>query len=123
MARAGGTLDVGFVIGGSTAKTVLVRVGGPALNLLYGIGGAMPDPQLQVSPLGSGSTALAFDAGWGGDQQIAAVASSVGAYAFPNPASLDSAAIVTLPPGAYTVQVSSTTGVAGTVLVEIYDVP
>ena len=118
-----GTLDVGFVIGGTTAKTVLVRVGGPALNTLYNIGGVMPDPQLQVSPLSSASTVLAFDAGWGGDAQIAAVADSVGAYAFPNPASLDSAALVTLPPGAYTVQVNSKTGLGGTVLVEIYEVP
>ena len=37
--------------------------------------------------------------------------------------SLDSAALVTLPPGAYTVQVDSTSHVGGTVLVEIYEVP
>jgi hypothetical protein len=118
-----GTLYVGFVGGGATAKTVLVRVGGPALNTLYGIGGVMPDPQLQVSTLSSSSTVLAFNAGWGGNPEIAFVAASVGAYAFPNPNSLDSAALVTLPPGAYTVQVNSVSGNGGTVLVEIYDVP
>ena len=120
---AGGTLDVGFVIGGSTAKTVLVRVGGPALKTLYGVAGVMPDPQLQVSPLKSSTTVLAFNAGWGGNAEIASVASSVGAYAFPNASSLDSAALVTLPPGPYTVQVNGTSGDGGTVLVEIYDVP
>ena len=118
-----GTLDVGFVIGGTTAKTVLVRVGGPALNTLYGIGGVMPDPQLQVSPLSNSSTVLVLNAGWGGNTQIAAAAASVGAYTFPSASSLDSAALVTLPPGAYTVQVNSTSGAGGTVLVEIYEVP
>jgi hypothetical protein len=119
----GGTLDVGFVIEGSTAKTVLVRVAGPALNTLYGIIGVMPDPQLSVSPLGSSSQILAFNAGWNGNPQIVTVANSVGAYAFPNPASSDSAALVTVPPGAYTVQVKSASGAGGAVLVEIYDVP
>ena len=54
----GGTLDVGFVIGGTTAKTVLVRVELRAgfLNTLYNIGGVMPDPQLQVSPLSNSAT-------------------------------------------------------------------
>jgi len=118
-----GILDVGFVIGGATAKTVLVRVGGPALNTLYGIGNAMPNPQLQVAPLGSSSSILAFSAGWGGNPQIVSVANSVGAYTWPSATSLDSAAVVTLSPGAYTVQVNSTSGAGGTVLVEIYDVP
>jgi DNA-binding beta-propeller fold protein YncE len=118
-----GTLDVGFVIGGTTAKTVLVRVGGPALYTLYNIAGVLPDPQLQVSPLSNSATVLAFNAGWGGNPQIASVAASVGAYAFPSASSLDSAALVTLPPGPYTVQVSSKTGLGGTVLVEIYEVP
>ena len=119
----GGTLDVGFVVGGSTSKTVLVRVGGPALNALYGISGVMPDPQLQISPLGSSSTVLASDAGWGGNSQIATVAASVGAYTWPSLTSLDSAAVVTLAPGAYTVQVNGASGDGGTILVEIYDVP
>ena len=119
----GGTLDVGFVIGGTTAKTVLVRVGGPALTTLYNIGGAMPDPQLQVSPLSNSATVLALNAGWGGNPVIASVAGNVGAYTFPSASSLDSAALVTLPPGAYTVQVNSKSGLGGTVLVEIYEVP
>ena len=118
-----GTLDVGFVIGGTTAKTVLVRVGGPALSTLYNIGGAMPDPQLQVSPLSNSATVLALNAGWGGNPVIASVAGNVGAYTFPSASSLDSAALVTLSPGAYTVQVNSKSGLGGTVLVEIYEVP
>jgi len=119
----GGTLDVGFVIGGTTAKTVLIRVAGPALNTLYGIAGVMPDPQFQATSLSSSTPVFAFDAGWGGNAQSSAIATAVGAYAWPNPSSLDSAAVVTLAPGPYTVQVSSTSGAGGTVLVEIYDVP
>ena len=39
-------------------------------------------------------------------------------------ASKDSAVLITVPPGvAYTVQVSSVSGTAGTVLAEIYEVP
>ena len=119
----GAGLDLGFVVGGSTAKTVLVRVGGPGPGLLNGTTGVMADPQLQISPQGSPGTVPAFNAGWGGDPQIASAAASVGAYAFPNPNSLTSAVLVTLPPGAYVVQTKSTSGAGGTVLVEITDVP
>ena len=81
----GATLDVGFVVGGATNKTVLVRASGPALAAVYGLGGTMPDPQVVVSPLGSAGTVLAFNSGWGGDPQVAAVAASVGAFAFSQP--------------------------------------
>jgi len=118
----GGTLDVGFVIGGSTAKTVLVRVAGPTLHTLYGIAGIMPDPQLQLSPLGT-STVLTANAGWGGDPQLAAAAAAVGAYTWPGSTSLDSAALITLEPGPYTVQINSVSGLGGAVLVELYEVP
>ena len=64
-----------------------------------------------------------MNAGWGGNLLIATVAGNVGAYTFPSASSLDSAALVTLPPGAYTVQVNSKSGLGGTVLVEIYEVP
>ncbi len=122
---AGGTLTVGCVVGGSTAKTVLVRVSGPTLAVApFGIGGTMTDPQLSVQPLSSATTILASNAGWGGDSQIASVASGVGAFAFASASSKDSAALVTLAAGVpYTVQVNSASGGGGLVLVEIYEVP
>ncbi len=122
---AGGTLTVGFVVGGATAKTVLVRVSGPTLAAApFGIGGTMPDPQLTVQPLSSASTILAANAGWGGDAQLASIAAGVGAFAFASPSSKDSAAALTLPAGVpHTVQVSSASGAGGWVLVEIYEVP
>ena len=118
---ANGNLSTGFVIGGSTAKTVLVRVSGPSLTG-FGLSGVMPDPQIVVQPLGA-STVLAANAGWGGDPQLTAIANSIGAFQFSSTSSLDSAVVLTLAPGGYTAQVSSVSGAAGYVLVEIYEVP
>ena len=121
---AGGSLSVGFVIGGSTARTVLIRASGPTLATApFDLTGTMPDPQLTVSSLGS-ATVLAANAGWAGDPELASAAQAVGAFAFAGTASLDSGALLTLTPNQpYTVAVSSATGQAGSVLVEIYEVP
>ena len=115
----GNILIAGFVIGGSTARTVLVRASGPAL-IPFGVGGTLPDPQLDLY---SGTTLLASNAGWGGNAQITSTASSVGAFAWANASSNDSAILVTLPPGAYTAQVSGASNDTGVALVELYEVP
>jgi hypothetical protein len=117
---AGKILTVGFVLGGTTSKTVLVRASGPALAA-FGVSGVMPDPQLTL--FNTSGTALASNAGWGGDPQLAAAMAEVFAFPYSNPSSADSALLVTLPPGAYTAQATSATGTAGITLVEIYDVP
>jgi len=116
-----GILTAGFIIGGSTAKTVLVRGSGPSLAAL-GVPSVMPDPQVSVYAAGA-STPLAFDAGWLGDLQIATVGAQVNAFAFSSPSSKDSAVLLTLPPGNYSAQVSSVSGTGGTTLVEVYEVP
>jgi hypothetical protein len=116
---ASGILTAGFTVGGATSKTVLIRATGPALASL-GVTGTMPDPTLSVF---SGQTMLAYNAGWGGSSQIAAAAASVYAFALTNPASLDSAVLITLPPGAYTVQGKSASGTAGITLIEVYEIP
>ena len=115
----GDMLISGFVIGGMTAKTVLIRASGPAL-VPFGVLGTLPDPQLRLF---SGNTVLGTNNGWGGNPEIASAAAAVGAFAWPNLTSNDSAILVTLPPGAYTVQVSGASGDTGMALVEIYDVP
>jgi YVTN family beta-propeller protein len=115
----GNVLIAGFVIGGSTAKTVLVRASGPALTP-FGVAGVLPDPQLQLA---TATSTIATNSGWGGNSQIASVAASVGAFGWSNPASLDSAILVTLPPGAYTALVAGASGDTGIALVEIYEVP
>jgi arabinogalactan endo-1,4-beta-galactosidase len=109
----------GFVIGGSTSKTVLIRASGPALAPL-GVAGTLPDPLLQLF---NGPSVVATNGGWGGDALLVSVAASVGAFAWSDPASLDSALLVTLAPGAYTAQVSGVSGDTGVALVEVYDVP
>ena len=115
----GSILIAGFVIGGSTSKTVLIRASGPAL-VPFGVTGTLPDPALQLY---AGGTLLASNSGWGGSQQIASVAASVGAFAWSNPSSNDSAILVTLPPGPYTAQVAGASGDTGVALVEVYEVP
>jgi hypothetical protein len=112
----GNILIAGFAIGGSSAVTVLIRASGPALIPL-GVTGTLADPQLQLY---SGSTVLAGNFGWGGSPQIASRAASVGAFPWSSTTSDDSALLVTLPPGAYTAQVSGETGDTGDALVEVY---
>jgi hypothetical protein len=115
----GNILIAGFAIGGTTARTVLIRGSGPAL-VPFGVTGTLPDPQLQLF---SGTTLLESDTGWGGNAQIASTAASVGAFAWQSPGSADSALLVTLPPGAYTAQVSGASGDTGVALIEVYEVP
>ncbi len=115
----GHILIAGFVIGGSSSRSVLIRASGPAL-VAYGVTGTLSDPELQLN---SGSTLLGTNTGWGGNAEIANAAASVGAFAWTNPSSNDSALLVTLPPGAYTAQVSGASGDIGVALVEVYEVP
>lgn len=115
----GNILIAGFVIGGSTSETVLIRASGPAL-VPFGVAGTLPDPALKLF---SGSTVLAANSGWGGDPNIAAAAASVGAFTWGSPTSKDSAILVTLPPGAYTAEVAGASNDTGIALVEVYEVP
>jgi hypothetical protein len=116
-------LIAGFVVAGTTAETVLIRGSGPALAQ-FGVSGALPDPllQLQRSNADGTTTLLQSDAGWNGDAQIAATAAAVGAFSWGASASGDSALLVTLPPGAYTAEISGASGDTGVSLVEVYDV-
>ena len=115
----GNILIAGFAIGGSTSRTVLIRASGPAL-VPFGVTGTLPDPELQLY---SGANVIEGNKGWGGSAQISTAAVSVGAFAWGSSASADSAILVTLPPGAYTVQVSGASGDTGIALVEVYEVP
>lgn len=112
-------LVAGFVIGGSTAETVLIRAAGPALAK-YGVSQPLADPQLQI--YSSDGKLVAANTGWAGDAAISAVANAIGAFPFTDPASGDSAILLTLPPGGYTAQVSGASGDTGVALVEVYEV-
>ena len=116
---AGSTLTAGFVIGGDTARTVLVRAIGPGLAA-FGVGGTIGDPRLTL--YNSASAVIAENDNWGGDAQLTAAGGNVGAFGIADAGSKDAMLLVTLAPGNYTAQVSGATG-GGTALVEIYEVP
>ena len=54
--------------------------------------------------------------------QVASIASAVGAFALTS-GSADSAQVINLPPGPYTMQVSGVNNTTGVALAEIYEVP
>lgn len=115
----GNILIAGFVIAGSTSKTVLIRASGPALAP-FGVQGVLADPQLQLN---DSSGIIAANLSWAGSPQIVSEAAAVGAFTWNNTASHDAALLVTLPPGPYTAQVSGASGDTGIALIEVYDVP
>ncbi len=119
----GNVLIAGFVIGGTTSKTVLIRATGPTLKN-FGLSGSLPDPQLTLNQSNSdgSNTVLQTNTGWGGNAQVAAAANTVGAFSW-DPASADSAILVTLPPGGYTAEVGGASKDTGIGLVEVYEVP
>jgi sugar lactone lactonase YvrE len=117
----GNALIAGFVIGGTTLKTILVRASGPALAS-FGVSGTLPDPSLQIYSSTSAGAPVATNAGWAGDSNIATAAAWVGAFSWGQLATNDAAVLVTLPPGAYTANVSGASGDSGVALVEVYEV-
>jgi len=111
----------GFVIAGEGSKTLLVRGVGPTLSSL-GVTGVLADPQLALY---RGAELLLRNDDWTtgtGTTDNASTATKVGAFAL-TASSKDSAFIVTLAAGAYTVQVNGTNNTTGLALVEIYEVP
>ena len=116
--QSGSKITAGFVIGGNTSKTVLVRVVGPTLAN-YAITGYMPDPQLKVF---SGTAIIGSNSGWAGDTSIIKAAASAGAFPLNDPKSNDSAILLTLAPGSYSVEGSSVSGTVGVALIEVYDI-
>ena len=118
---AASPLTSGFIISGGPAQ-VLVRADGPALAQ-YGVAGLLAQPQLRLYD--GNSNLIATNAGWGANAnaaQIAAAAAATGA--FPLAAgSADSALLLTLPPGSYSMQVSGAGTATGNALAEAYIVP
>lgn len=114
----GSGLTAGFVVGGTTDVTVLVRVVGPALAA-FGVSGFATDPRVELRV---GERVVASNNDWAGSSALAAAFSQVGAFALVGD-SKDAALLATLAPGPYTVEVSSAAGATGAVLVEVYEVP
>jgi kumamolisin len=119
----------GMVIGGSQSAQLLIRGIGPALSA-FGVSGALSQPTIALQD--SAGKLIVSDAGWGnplvtGTSPVAASyrlatasdMSSAGAFSL-NPGSMDSAMVVKLPPGSYTVQLAGTGSSTGIGLAEIY---
>jgi hypothetical protein len=113
-------LTAGFVIGGSTPKTVLIRAVGPTLGTAFGLGGVVANPQLAL--FNSSSIKIGENDDWGGTAALTTAFSRVAAFVLPA-TSRDAALVVTLPPAAYTVQVNGVDGTTGVALVEVYEIP
>ena len=117
----------GIVISpGSGTRRLLIRAAGPALSG-FGLGGALSDPTLVVT--NATGTQVAANNDWGTPSgtnaataaQLAATSAQAGAFTL-TAGSRDSAVLVELTPGNYSVQISGVGGSTGIALVEIYDV-
>jgi hypothetical protein len=104
----------GFIIGGSSTKTVLVRARGPSLSQA-GVTGVLADPRLQLF---SGPTVIASNDDWGQAANAAAILAS----GFAPSAAAESAILMNLAPGAYTAIVSGAANGTGVAIVEVFEV-
>jgi NHL repeat len=112
-------LIAGFVISGNTPEKVVVRGIGPTLSQ-FGVTGSLATPQLVLYD--SGNNALQVNNTWGGGPALTQAFAQVGAFALPS-GSADAAILVTLPPGAYTAELSGVSAATGVGLAEVYEVP
>jgi hypothetical protein len=110
----------GFVVSGGS-EDLLVRADGPALAN-YGVSGFVARPSLGV--FDSSGDLKAANSGWASADVglIAGFDAAVGAFPL-QPGSADSAQVVRLAPGGYTMQVSSLDGSTGVALAEVYEAP
>lgn len=104
----------GFVIQGSAPQTVAVVATGPSLAA-YGITSPLANPTLTLVRSSDQSIVASND-----DWQSALNAAAIQASGFAPPHSMESAILVTLPPGAYTAIVSGVGGGTGTAVVGVY---
>jgi hypothetical protein len=104
----------GFIIQGNEAQTVVVRARGPSL-IPAGINNALADPVLTLVR-SSDQSVIAVNDNWG----EASNAAELQASGFAPSNALESALLVTLPPGAYTAIVRGFADTTGVGIVEVY---
>jgi len=104
----------GFIIGGTTPKTVVVRARGPSL-IPFGITNALANPKLDLY---SGQTVIASNDDW----QSAPNAPAINSSGFAPSNALESAILTTLNPGPYTAIVSGVGTTTGVGIVEVFEV-
>ncbi len=109
----------GVVIPPEWSRTLLIRAVGPGLAA-FGVSTPLAQPTLRLRD--ASGRLLATEAGWGGAARSAVGDASAAVGAFPLVAA-DAALLLTLPPGAYTVEVAAVGSARGEALLEVYDVP
>lgn len=115
----------GFIIadpgGFERPLRLLIRAVGPTLKD-FDVADVCRDPQLTL--FNSAGAQIATNDDWeaGSDADIAAIASSLGAFELPA-GSKDAALLIELPPGAYTGHITDNEGNGGQALFEIYRIP
>lgn len=111
---------VGFIAGGASPKTLLIRASGPALGK-FNLPGLLTDPVLDLH---DASKILQTNDNWGEDSAQALTLlqgfQQAGAFSW-ELGSKDSAMRVTLDPGAYTAIVRGKADTTGVSLVEVYE--
>jgi hypothetical protein len=121
-ASAAAPLIAGIVVHGNGPQQVLLRADGPALAA-FNVAGALAQPILQL--FDSSGNLVASNTGWGSNAnaaQIVSASKAVGAFALQG-GSADSVLLITLQPGAYTINVTGAAGTSGVALAESYLVP
>ena len=104
----------GFIVSGSTSKTVVVRARGPSLGAA-GVANPLANPRLDLY---AGQTLLASNDDFGTAPNLAALNAS----GFAPSNALESAILTTLPPGAYTAVISGVGNTTGVGIVEVFEV-
>jgi alpha-tubulin suppressor-like RCC1 family protein len=121
--RGDDTLITGVVLAGSQSATLLLRGVGPTLAS-FGVAGALAAPELTL--FDAHGQRVATNTGWGtavNPADIVRAATATGAFPL-QAGSADSALLVTLDPGIYTIHATPAANTApGIALVEIYLVP
>ncbi|MFZ9746990.1 MAG: DUF1800 family protein [Opitutaceae bacterium] len=106
---------------GGGARRVLIRAAGPALGAL-GVAGTLADPAIAVLDATGRQIPGGANDNWetGGAAALRAAFSAAGAFPFAA-GSRDSALLLDLAPGNYTIQANGVGNATGTALVEVYD--
>ena len=110
---------LGFVVEGSGPRRVLVRAVGPSLTM-FGVSDPLADPRIEVRREGA---RIDGNDNWSGTSALSTAFGEAGAFPLSEPNSRDAALVLLAQPGAYTVSCSDATKGAGTVLVEVYELP
>lgn len=112
----GSVLVVGFAVGGTGTRSVLIRAVGPTLAN-FGVAGALADPRLEINRDGA---IIRTSDNWSAN--LAPLFPPVGAFPLAS-GSRDAALALALEPGTYTAQISGVGNAGGAVLVEVYELP